>query len=60
LGARALLSRRVFVLGYDLNLPATPYREQWPFVQRALPFQEKDATFPGRFFRSFRRLFGGR
>jgi hypothetical protein len=34
--------------------------EQWPFAQRALPFEQKAANFPSRFFRSFRRLFGGR
>jgi penicillin-binding protein 1A len=54
---------------YDIDLPANKVPaaacqvhggEQWPFAQRALPFQEKAATFPGRFFRSFRRLFGGR
>jgi penicillin-binding protein 1A len=54
---------------YDIDLPtdkvpAVPCQvhggEQWPFAQRALPFQEKAATFPSRFFRSFRRLFGGR
>jgi penicillin-binding protein 1A len=54
---------------YDIDLPADKVPaaacqvhggEQWPFAQRALPFQEKAATFPGRFFRSFRRLFGGR
>src|SRR6266545_4661360 len=54
---------------YDIDVPADKVPavacqvhggEQWPFAQRALPFQEKAATFPGRFFRSFRRLFGGR
>jgi penicillin-binding protein 1A len=54
---------------YDIDLPADKVPaagcqvhggEQWPFAQRALPFQEKAATFPSRLFRSFRRLFGGR
>src|SRR5438046_10314912 len=54
---------------YDIDLPADKVPavacqvhggEQWPFAQRALPFQQKAATFPSRFFRSFRRLFGGR
>ena len=54
---------------YDIDMPADKVPaaacqvhggEQWPFAQRALPFQEKAATLPGRFFRSFRRLFGGR
>ena len=54
---------------YDIDLPADKVPtvacqvhggEQWPFAQRALPYQEKAATLPSRFFRSFRRLFGGR
>jgi penicillin-binding protein 1A len=54
---------------YDIDLPVDKVPvvacqvhggEQWPFAQRALPFQEKAAAFPGRFFRSFRKLFGGR
>jgi penicillin-binding protein 1A len=54
---------------YDIDLPADKVPtaacqvhggEQWPFAQRALPYQQKAATFPGRFFRSVRRLFGGR
>jgi penicillin-binding protein 1A len=54
---------------YDIELPVDKVPtaacqvhggEQWPFAQRALPYQEKAATLPGRFFRSFRRLFGGR
>src|SRR6266850_2749272 len=54
---------------YDIDVPADKVPavacqvhggEQWPFAQRALPFEQKAANFPGRFFRSFRRLFGGR
>ncbi|PYK42041.1 MAG: hypothetical protein DME60_00540 [Verrucomicrobia bacterium] len=54
---------------YDIALPADKIPavacqvhggEQWPFAQRALPFQQKAATFPSRLFRSFQRLFGGR
>ena len=33
---------------------------QWPFAQQAPGTPQKAATFPGRVFRSFRRLFGGR
>ena len=54
---------------YDIDLPVDKVPtaacqvhggQEWPFAQRALPYQQKAATFPGRFFRSFRRLFGGR
>src|SRR6266496_1892609 len=54
---------------YDIDLPADKVPtvacevhggQEMPFAQRALPYQQKAATFPGRFFRSFRRLFGGR
>ena len=54
---------------YDIDLPVDKVPtaacqvhggQQWPFAQRALPYQQKADTFPGRFFRSFRRLFGGR
>jgi len=54
---------------YDIDLPIDKVPtaacqihggEQWPFAQRFTPFPQKAATFPGRFFRSFRRLFGGR
>jgi penicillin-binding protein 1A len=34
--------------------------QQWPFAQQFQGIPEKAATFPGRFFRAFRRLFGGR
>src|SRR3984893_5037328 len=33
---------------------------QWPFAQQAPGLPQKAANFPGRLFRSFRRLFGGR
>src|SRR5213593_4448435 len=54
---------------YDLDLPADKVPtaacqihggSQWPFAQQAPGTPQKDATLPGRFFRSFRRLFGGR
>ena len=54
---------------YDLDLPADKVPtaacqihggSQWPFAQQAPGAPEKAATLPGRFFRSFRRLFGGR
>ena len=52
---------------YDLDLPAdkvptAPCQihggSQWPFAQQAPGTPQKAATLPGRFFRSFRRLFG--
>ena len=33
---------------------------QWPFAQQAPGVPQKAGTLPNRFFRSFRRLFGGR
>jgi penicillin-binding protein 1A len=33
---------------------------QWPFAQQAPGVPQKGGTLPSRFFRSFRRLFGGR
>src|SRR6266478_3254796 len=54
---------------YDIDLPVDKVPTaacqvhggaQWPFAQQAPGTPEKAATFPGRFFRSFRRLFGGR
>src|SRR5881296_3856649 len=54
---------------HDLDLPADKVPtaacqihggSQWPFAQQAPGTPQKDATLPGRFFRSFRRLFGGR
>ncbi len=55
---------------YDIDLPASKVPavacqvhggEQWPFAQQQLQgLPQKAATFPGRFFRSFRKLFGGR
>jgi len=34
--------------------------EQFPFAQQFQGLPQKAATFPGRFFKSFRKLFGGR
>jgi len=34
--------------------------QQMPFAQQLQGLPQKAATFPNRFFRSFRRLFGGR
>src|SRR5438874_6357895 len=54
---------------YDIDLPIDKVPtaacqihggEQWPFAQRFTPFPQKAATFPGRFFRSFRKFFGGK
>jgi penicillin-binding protein 1A len=54
---------------YDIDLPTDKVPNaacqvhggaQWPFAQQAPGLPEKAATFPGRLFRSFRRLFGGR
>jgi penicillin-binding protein 1A len=54
---------------YDIDLPVTRIPTaacqvhggaQWPFAQQAPGLPQKAATFPGRLFRSFRRLFGGR
>src|SRR5213595_2153430 len=53
---------------YDIDLPADKVPavacqvhggEQYPFAQQVPGLPEKAATFPGRVFRSFRRLFGG-
>jgi penicillin-binding protein 1A len=33
---------------------------QWPFAQQAPGVPQKAGTLPSRFFRTFRRLFGGR
>src|SRR5213083_2380836 len=53
---------------YDIDLPADKVPtaacqvhggEQWPFAQQVPGLPEKAATFPGRLFKSFRRLFGG-
>src|SRR6201997_2520447 len=50
---------------YDIDLPADKVPTaacqvhggaQWPFAQQAPGLPEKAATFPGRLFRSFRRL----
>jgi len=54
---------------YDVDLPVDKIPTaacqvhgglQWPFAQQAPNGPQKAATFPGRLFRSFRRLFGGR
>jgi penicillin-binding protein 1A len=54
---------------YDIDLPADKVPNaacqvhggaQWPFAQQAPGLPQKAATFPGRLFKSFRRLFGGR
>src|SRR5216117_1175721 len=53
---------------YDIDLPADKVPtvacqlhggQQWPFAQHLQGLPQKAATFPNRFFRSFRRLFGG-
>jgi penicillin-binding protein 1A len=52
---------------YDLDLPVgkvptAPCQihggSQWPFAQQVPGNTQNPATLPGRFFRSFRRLFG--
>jgi penicillin-binding protein 1A len=54
---------------YDIDLPVDKVPTaacqvhgggQWPFAQQAPGLPQKAATFPGRLFKSFRRLFGGR
>ena len=54
---------------YDIDLPADKVPtgacqvhggEQWPFAQQFQGLPQKAATFPGRLFKSFRKLFGGR
>ena len=54
---------------YDIDLPTDKVPtvacqvhggEQWPFAQQLQGLPQRAATFPGRFFRSFRKLFGGR
>ncbi len=54
---------------YDIDLPVDKVPNaacqihggsQWPFAQQAPGLPQKAATFPGRLFKSFRRLFGGR
>ena len=54
---------------YEIDLPADRVPavacqvhggEQSPFAQQLQGLPQKAATFPGRFFRSFRKLFGGR
>jgi penicillin-binding protein 1A len=54
---------------YDIDLPADKVPtvacevhggQQMPFAQQLQDLPQKAATFPGRFFRSFRKLFGGR
>ena len=54
---------------YDIDLPVTRIPtvacevhggQQWPFAQQPPNGPQKALTLPGRVFRSFRRLFGGR
>ena len=54
---------------YDIDLPADKVPtvacqvhggQQWPFAQQLQGLPPRATTFPNRFFRSFRRLFGGR
>jgi penicillin-binding protein 1A len=54
---------------YDIDLPADKVPtvacqvhggQQWPFAQQLQGLPQRATTFPNRFFRSFRRLFGGR
>src|SRR6184192_555875 len=54
---------------YDIDLPVEKVPNaacqihggsQWPFAQQAPGIPQKAGTFPGRLFKSFRRLFGGR
>src|SRR6266702_4337422 len=54
---------------YDIDLPADKVPtvacqahggEQWPFAQQLQGLPQRATTFPGRFFKSFRRFFGGR
>src|SRR5436189_3856902 len=53
---------------YDIDLPPDKVPtavcqvhggSQWPFAQQAPGVPQKAGTLPSRFFRSFRRLFGG-
>jgi penicillin-binding protein 1A len=53
---------------YDIDLPADKVPTaacqvhggaQWPFANQVPGLPDKAATFPGRLFKSFRRLFGG-
>jgi len=54
---------------YDIDLPVDKVPNaacqvhggaQWPFAQQAPNGPQKALTAPGRFFKSFRRFFGGR
>ena len=54
---------------YDIDLPADKVPNaacqvhggsEYPFARQAPGLPQKPATFPGRLFKSFRRLFGGR
>src|SRR6266702_3006060 len=54
---------------YDIDLPSDKVPtaacqvhggQQWPFAQQLQGLPQRATTFPNRFFRSFRRLFGGR
>jgi penicillin-binding protein 1A len=54
---------------YDIDLPADKVPtaacqvhggQQWPFAQQFQGVPQKAFSFPGRIFKSFRKLFGGR
>jgi len=54
---------------YDIDLPADKVPagacqvhggQQWPFAQQFQDVPQKAFSFPGRVFKSFRKLFGGR
>jgi penicillin-binding protein 1A len=54
---------------YDIDLPVDKIPtaacqvhggQQWPFAQQPPNGPQKAFSLPGRVFRSFRRLFGGR
>ena len=60
---------QAFGTAYEIDLPADKVPtvacevhggQQMPFAQQLQDLPQKAATFPGRFFRSFRKLFGGR
>ena len=54
---------------YDIDLPADKVPtaacqvhggQPWPFAGQAPALPQRALSLPGRFFKSFRRLFGGR
>jgi penicillin-binding protein 1A len=60
---------RAAATAYDIDLPVDKVPnaacqvhggQQWPFAQQPPGVPQQPGTLPGRFFRSFRRLFGGR